>query len=403
MLSLANKKIIIGVSGGIAAYKIPLLVRLLKKNGADVQVLMTPAAHRFVTAETLAVVSGNPVYTDFFEGPTGIWNNHVEMGLWADLFVITPATANTIAKMAAGISDNLLLTTYLSARCPVMVAPAMDLDMYKHPTFLSNIETLKNNNCQIQDAESGELASGLVGTGRMAEPETLFQTIVSLLSPPLIMAGKKVLITAGPTYENIDPVRFIGNHSSGKMGFAIAEQFAAAGAEVHLITGPVALTDPQGVKTVHVRSADEMHAICMNLKDEMDIFIMSAAVADYKPAEPAKDKIKKNEDALQINLVKNPDILADVGKNKKQHQIVVGFALETHNELDHANEKLQRKNADLIVLNSLQHYGAGFGHDTNKITLITQNQAQELPLKSKKEAAKDILNAVNDLLKTKLV
>lgn len=402
MLSLDNKKILIGVTGGIAAFKIPLLVRLLKKNGAVVQVVMTPAAHRFVTAETLSVVSGNSVYTHFFDGPNGHWNNHVEMGIWADLMVIAPATANTIAKMAHGISDNLLLTTYLSSRAPVLLAPAMDLDMYQHPSFIQNLDLLKSRGAIIEDAETGELASGLIGTGRMAEPETLFATIASLLSTPKTLLGKKVLITAGPTHENIDPVRFIGNYSSGKMGFALAQVFAEAGAEVHLVTGPVILPDPNGVKVSRIQSAREMHQICMNHASDTDIFVMSAAVADYRPEDIAEEKIKKTSDHLHLELVKNPDILSDLGAHKRKNQVLVGFALETHNELEHANDKLQRKNADLIVLNSLNHYGAGFGHDTNKITLVTQNQAHELPLKSKKEAAKDILNAVLELIQLKL-
>ncbi|MCC7297280.1 MAG: bifunctional phosphopantothenoylcysteine decarboxylase/phosphopantothenate--cysteine ligase CoaBC, partial [Bacteroidia bacterium] len=369
---LANKNILLGVTGGIAAYKIPLLVRLLKKSGANVRVLLTPAAHRFVTAETLGVLSGNPVYTDFFNEETGEWNNHVELGIWPDLMVVAPATSNSISKMANGVADNLLLTTYLSARCPVLLAPAMDLDMYLHQSLKRNLDILAKDGCTIIEPETGELASGLVGQGRMAEPENIFATISKLLAPEISLEGKKILVTAGPTHENIDPVRFIGNYSTGKMGFAIAEAFLQAGAEVHLVTGPVALPDIEHVHMVRVNSAVEMLDACTKLFPEMDAAVMSAAVADYRPAEVATEKIKKKTEELHIHLVKNPDILATLGSLKIKEQVLVGFALETENELENAKEKLKRKNLDLIVLNSMRDAGAGFGHDTNKITLIDE-------------------------------
>lgn len=398
---LANKNILLGVTGGIAAYKIPLLVRLLKKSGANVRVLLTPAAHRFVTAETLGVLSGNPVYTDFFNEETGEWNNHVELGIWPDLMVVAPATSNSISKMANGVADNLLLTTYLSARCPVLLAPAMDLDMYLHQSLKRNLDILAKDGCTIIEPETGELASGLVGQGRMAEPENIFATISKLLAPEISLEGKKILVTAGPTHENIDPVRFIGNYSTGKMGFAIAEAFLQAGAEVHLVTGPVALPDIEHVHMVRVNSAVEMLDACTQLFPEMDAAVMSAAVADYRPAEVATEKIKKKTEELHIHLVKNPDILATLGSLKNKEQVLVGFALETENELENAKEKLNRKNLDLIVLNSMRDAGAGFGHDTNKITLIDEKEARELPLKSKKDVAKDILFTIAGLLKIK--
>jgi phosphopantothenoylcysteine decarboxylase/phosphopantothenate--cysteine ligase len=391
-----KKKILLGVTGGIAAYKIPGLVRLLKKAGMDVQVLMTPTAHQFVTAESLSVVSERPVYTDFFNDETGTWNNHVDLGLWPDLMLICPATATTLGKMASGISDNLLLTTYLSARCPVYVAPAMDLDMYVHPAVKQTLLQLENQGVHIIPADTGELASGLSGQGRMPEPETLFRIVSEYFTEPSKpLSGQSVLITAGPTYENIDPVRFIGNHSSGKMGFALAEEFHSLGASVHLISGPVALKAPNGVKTTFVRSALEMQSACMNFFQDSDIVVMAAAVADYRPVSTYGQKIKKTDDKLTIELVKNPDILAEMGEKKKPGQTLVGFALETHDELNHAQEKMKRKNLDMIVLNSLNDPGAAFGHDTNKVSILTkEGEINAHSLKTKKEVAKDIAHFI---------
>ncbi|MBL7810967.1 MAG: bifunctional phosphopantothenoylcysteine decarboxylase/phosphopantothenate--cysteine ligase CoaBC [Bacteroidetes bacterium] len=404
MHSLRNHKILLGVTGGIAAYKTPALVRLLVKAGAEVQVLMTPAAHRFVTAETLSVVSGKPVYTDFFEDDKGTWNNHVHLGLWADMMLIAPATANTLAKLGAGIADNLLLTTLLSARCPVWVAPAMDLDMYIHPSFIANIELLKSRGVQVIPAETGALASGLHGEGRMAEPETIAGEIASHFGKNPLFAGKKVLVTAGPTYENLDPVRFIGNYSSGKMGFALARAFYEFGAEVTLVTGPVHLNEPAGVQCVHVQSAEEMLNACLQFAQESDIVVMAAAVADYRPAEVATEKMKKNGDELQITLTRNPDILQTLCNQKRAGQFIIGFALETQNALDYALGKMKNKNLDMIVLNSLRDTGAGFGHDTNKVTLLTPDgKAQELPLQSKDAVADKIAGAISDLVQTNYI
>jgi len=402
MFSLANKKVLLGVTGGIAAFKTPMLVRLLKKAGAEVQVLMTPTAHRFVTAETLATLSGNPVFSEFFSDSHGKWNNHVELGIWPDLMVIAPATSNSISKMASGAADNLLLTTLLSARCPVLLAPAMDLDMYEHESLQSNLQLLATRGYLIEEPQHGELASGLVGKGRMAEPDDIFNRIGDLLTPVKGLIGKKVLVTAGPTQEAIDPVRYLSNHSTGKMGYAIAETFAACGAEVSLISGPVHIPAPANVKLLRVESALEMQAACDELFANADITVMSAAVADYRIQDIAEEKIKKSEEQLTLNLVKNPDILAGLGNKKQTHQVLIGFALETFNEVAFAHKKLQDKNLDMIVLNSLKDNGAGFGHDTNKITLISSNQARELPLKSKKAAALDIVQESAYLLHQKI-
>ena len=402
MFSLANKKVLLGVTGGIAAFKTPMLVRLLKKAGAEVQVLMTPTAHRFVTAETLATLSGNPVFTEFFSDSHGQWNNHVELGIWPDIMVIAPATSNSISKMAAGAADNLLLTTLLSARCPVLLAPAMDLDMYEHESLQSNLQLLATRGYLIEEPQHGELASGLVGKGRMAEPDDIFNRIGDLLTPVKGLIGKKVLVTAGPTQEAIDPVRYLSNHSTGKMGYAIAETFAACGAEVSLISGPVHIPAPANVKLLRVESALEMQAACDELFANADITVMSAAVADYRIQDIAEEKIKKSEEQLTLHLVKNPDILAGLGNKKQTHQVLIGFALETFNEVAFAHKKLQDKNLDIIVLNSLKDNGAGFGHDTNKITLISSNQARELPLKSKKAAALDIVQESAYLLHQKI-
>ena len=384
-------KILLGISGGIAAYKMPMLVRLLKKAGLEVKVIMTPSARQFVTAETLAVVSENPVITEFFDA-SGNWNNHVELGLWADLMLIVPATATTLAKMATGIADNALLTTYFSARCPVMVAPAMDLDMYQHETVHQNIKLLEKHGVVVIPAEDGPLASGLSGQGRMPEPETLFDVIIKQLNPVLPLKGKNVMVTAGPTYENLDPVRFIGNYSSGKMGYAIADSFAKQGANVTLISGPVSIETPKHVHRISVQSAQQMHDACLIAAKNADIVVMAAAVADYRPEITESQKIKK-QDMLTLNLVKNPDILNELGAIKPAGQTLIGFALESQNEMQFASEKLQRKNLDAIVLNSLADEGAGFAHDTNKVTIIYKNgDVNALPLMSKTAVASEIVN-----------
>ena len=397
---LQGKRIILGVCGSIAAYKSALLVRLLVKSGAEVKVIMTSSASDFITPLTLSTLSKNPVYSQFVKDDSGQWNNHVDLGLWADLMIIAPASANTIAKMANGICDNLLMATYLSARCPVALAPAMDLDMYQHPSTLGNLARLKSFGNKIIDAQHGELASGLVGQGRMAEPESIIQFIDDLFHNQARFKGKNILITAGPTFEPIDPVRFIGNHSSGKMGFAIAHVMASQGANVILISGPTQQqVEDENIQLVNVRTADQMHAACLEQFDTTDVAILSAAVADYKPASVADQKIKKKNDTLDISLVKTPDIAASLGKLKKNGQITVGFALETQNEGDNARKKLASKNFDMIVLNSLNDAGAGFGHDTNKITIIDkQNNVTNFELKSKREVAKDIVNTIFELI-----
>jgi phosphopantothenoylcysteine decarboxylase/phosphopantothenate--cysteine ligase len=394
MSVLKDKKILLGVSGGIAAYKTAHLVRLFIKAGAQVQVIMSPASLDFVTPLTLSTLSKNPVYFDFIDEQSGklSWNNHVELGLWPDFMIFAPATANTLSKMAQGLCDNLLMATYLSAKCPIFIAPAMDLDMYKHPSTIQNINALKAFNHEIIPAESGELASGLSGEGRMAEPENIVNFIEKSLSRQLPLLNKKILITAGPTYEAIDPVRFIGNHASGKMGYALAEQAAQLGAEVILVSGPSHLeAEHPWIKTVRVTSAQDMFDSCMSYFDEVDVVIAAAAVADYKPKEVAKQKIKKKEDTFDISLEKTKDILGYLGQNKK-HQILIGFALETENEIENAKQKIIKKNLDYIVLNSLNDQGAGFGQPTNKITLIDKNLIiKTFDLKPKDQVAKDIL------------
>jgi phosphopantothenoylcysteine decarboxylase/phosphopantothenate--cysteine ligase len=395
MSVLSGKKVILGVTAGIAAYKSAFLVRELIRREADVRVVMTPAARDFVTPLTLSTLSKNEVLFSFTdeEDEGGRWNNHVEMGLWADLFLIAPATANTLSKMAHGTCDNLLLAVYLSAKCPVYYAPAMDLDMYKHPSTAATFEKLQRfGNIQIP-AEHGELASGLVGQGRMAEPLTIVEFIEEDLYGKLPLRGKRLLVTAGPTYEPIDPVRFIGNHSSGKMGFALARAAAELGAEVTLVSGPSAeQLEHSGVRVIRVQTAQEMLDSCLEHFDGVDALIMSAAVADYRPAKVAANKIKKSDDAMTIDLVRNPDILKTLSA-QKQKQIMVGFALETDQELEHAKGKLQRKDLDLIVLNSLQDDGAGFGTSTNKVTLIDrQGAVTPLELKSKSDVARDIID-----------
>ncbi|WP_405327936.1 bifunctional phosphopantothenoylcysteine decarboxylase/phosphopantothenate--cysteine ligase CoaBC [Leeuwenhoekiella sp. LLG6367-2.1] len=397
MSILSEKKVLLGVTAGIAAYKAAILVRGFIKAGAQVRVVMTPEAKDFVTPLTLSTLSKNEVHSTFVstDNENAVWNNHVELGLWADFFVIAPATANTLSKMASGASDNLLLATYLSAKCPVYFAPAMDLDMYKHPSTHHSFEKLISFGNIMIPATSGELASGLEGQGRMAEPEDIVAFIERDMLSKLPLKGKKFLVTAGPTYEAIDPVRFIGNHSSGKMGFAIAEAAANLGASVYLIAGPTHLnTTHNFVTTIRVTSAEEMFAEVTKHYDTCDVAIAAAAVADYKPAAVANQKIKKKDSALVINLEPTQDILAYMGSEKKQ-QFLVGFALETENELENAKGKLKRKNLDLIVLNSLNDTGAGFRTETNKVTFITaDNQILPQELKPKNEVAEDLLDII---------
>lgn len=398
-MSLSGKKILIAISGGIAAYKIHFLIRDFVKKGAEVQVIMTPDAEHFVTKLSISTLSKNPVYSDFYSD-NGTWNSHVEMALWADVMVVAPCTTGTLSKMVHGLCDNLVIATYMSAKCPVFIAPAMDLDMYAHPSTTRNLELAESFGHHIIPAESGELASGLIGQGRMAEPETIAKSIEDFFDSETkkTLAGKTVLITAGPTYEAIDPVRFIGNHSSGKMGFSLAEQAAKRGAKVILISGPSAQKiNNENVELHKVTSAKEMLSKVLEFYDRTDIGIASAAVADYAPKEIAKEKIKKNDENLTIELVKNPDILKTMGE-KKTHQFLVGFALETQNEEENAKGKLEKKNLDMIVLNSLRDEGAGFKNDTNKIKIFTKTEKTEFDLKSKDEVAKDILDFVESQL-----
>lgn len=394
-MSLKDKNIVIGISGSIAAYKIATLVRLLRKAEASVQVIMTEEATQFITPLTLSTLSNRPVLVDYYDQKTGEWNNHVHIAEQADLIVLAPATANTLAKCAQGLCDNLLLAVYLSAKGPVAIAPAMDLDMWKHPAVQHNIELLKQYGHQIIPPGTGELASGLVGEGRLAEPEEILAFITKHFENNLPLKGKKALVSAGPTYEAIDPVRFIGNHSSGKMGYAIAKQLQALGAEVTLVSGPTALNSPNQVNRVDVVSAQEMFEAMDKHFLESDIVVMSAAVADYTPVEVADQKIKKKAEDFSIALKKTTDILASLGKEKRDNQTLVGFALETNNELAHAKDKLERKNLDFIVLNSMQDKGAGFAHNTNKITVINRTgEVISYDLKSKDEVAKDICNLI---------
>ena len=391
MSVLQHKHVLLGVTGGIAAYKAAFLVRLFIKEGAHVRVIMTPDAEEFVTPLTLSTLSKNPVYSSFADEEKN-WNNHVEIAEWADLMVIAPATANTISKMVSGKSDNILIATYLSATCPIYVAPAMDLDMFKHPSSQKNLEELSQHDHYIIEPESGELASGLIGKGRMAEPEHIVQFIKQNIEAALPLRGKKIVITAGPTYEPIDPVRFIGNHSSGKMGFSLAKEALSLGAHVVLISGPSALDlSHDNLKLIRVTTAQEMYDQAIGCYDEMDIAIASAAVSDYRIKEVFDNKIKKTEDTLTLELVKNPDILYELGKRKKD-QILVGFALETNNEVENAKEKLEKKNLDFIVLNSLRDKEAGFKKDTNKVSVITNELTTRFDTKSKDDVAKDIFN-----------
>jgi phosphopantothenoylcysteine decarboxylase/phosphopantothenate--cysteine ligase len=399
---LQGKKIVLGICGSIAAYKTTFLVRLLIKEGAEVQVIQTNASKDFVTPISLATLSKKPVYSDFTKNEMGEWVNHVDLGIWADLILIAPASANTIAKMAHGICDNLLTAVYLSAKCQTVVAPAMDLDMYVHPTTKENLAKLANHKVSIIEAEDGELASGLVGVGRMAEPEHIISFLKShFKSPAKLLSGKKVLITSGPTFEAIDPVRFIGNHSSGKMGLALAEEALKMGAEVEVISGPTSHVQySRDIKITKVISADEMLQATRHKFSSADIAIFAAAVADYRPMEAAPQKIKKSEETLTINLVKNKDIALEMSALKKPTQITVGFALETENEEQNAKDKLNKKKFDILVLNSLNHEGAGFAGNTNKVTIFTNdNKRQEFELKSKQEVAADIFAAIVSKLK----
>lgn len=397
---LKNKNIILGVCGSIAAYKSAVLVRLLIKAGANVKVILTADAANFITPLTLATLSKNPVYTKYFEEETGVWSNHVELGLWADYMIIAPASANTIGKMANGLCDNLLSAVYLSSKCPVFYAPAMDLDMWKHESTRANIDKLQEFGNVMISPGKGELASGLYGEGRMAEPEEIISFITAVIRKNLPLTGLKVMVTAGPTYEPIDPVRFVGNHSSGKMGFALADEMARLGADVTLISGPTAEKSNQQLSRIDVITAAEMLEACTDHFAQSNIIIMSAAVADYTPAEVALQKIKKKDEEFMITLKKTTDILLTLGQMKSPEQILVGFALETNNEEENAIYKLRKKNLDLIVLNSLQDKGAGFKKDTNKIT--TFNRAEEkvtYELKPKAQVAQDICTAILKLYK----
>ncbi len=398
-MSLKGRKIVLAVTGSIAAYKTPHLVRLMVKAGADVKVLITNAATDFVSPLSLATVSKNPVYSNVADGAA--WNNHVELGRWADAMLVAPCSANSLAKLANGLCDNLVCAVYLSAACPVFIAPAMDEDMWMHTATKNNLDKVRSYGNHIIPVAHGELASGLIGEGRMAEPEEIVQFLSAYFEKKNTnqLSGIKALVTAGPTYERIDPVRFIGNFSTGKMGIAIAESLAERGAEVTLVLGPSSQkTEHRGVTTIRVESAEEMYAACINVFPETKLAVLSAAVADYRPAEPAPEKIKKHGDTLDITLTKNKDILATLGGMKKEGQTLVGFALETTNEEANATEKLSRKNADMIVLNSLNDEGAGFGHDTNKISLVKKDGTiTKLPLQTKVQAAEAIVDNILEM------
>ena len=393
---LKGKHIILGVTGSIAAYKAATLTRLLVKEGASVKVVMTPLAKEFITPLTMATLSKSPIMVDFYNPENGDWNSHVDLGLWADLYLIAPASANTIGKMAGGIADNLLLTTYLSAKCPVMVAPAMDLDMYKHPVTQRNLKVLQSFGNIIIEPESGELASGLIGKGRMEEPERIVAFITDYFARQADFKGKKVVVTAGPTYEKIDPVRFIGNYSSGKMGLAIAEELAGRGAEVVLVCGPVNLkTSHPAIRRVDVESAAQMYEVTSKEFVNSDVAVLSAAVADFTPKEKADHKIKRGKDDLLLELLPTKDIAAELGRIKTASQLLVGFALETNDEEVNALSKMQRKNLDMIVLNSLNDKGAGFSVDTNKVTILDKAGDKTVyELKTKVEVAKDIVDQI---------
>lgn len=398
-MRLKDKNIILGITGSIAAYKAAMLLRLFVKEGASVQVVITPAGKEFITPVTLSALSGKPVISEFFGSNDGTWNSHVDLGLWADLMLVAPATASSIGKMANGIADNMLITTYLSVKCPVLVAPAMDLDMFAHPSTQRNLNILKEYGNIIIDPASGELASGLEGKGRMEEPEKILELVVEKLSGKKKLLNRSFLVTAGPTYEKIDPVRFIGNYSSGKMGYAIAEELADAGAEVILVSGPVSLTlkNPD-IKVVSVESAQEMYEHSLRVFPACDGAVMCAAVADFTPVEKTVEKTKRGEENWSIELKPTKDIAAELGKIKKESQLLIGFALETNDELSNASAKLKNKNLNFIVLNSLKDAGAGFRVDTNKITIVEKgNKMQEFELKSKKEVARDIVEKIIQL------
>lgn len=398
-MSLQGRHILLGVTGSIAAYKAALLCRLLKGAGAEVQVVMTPLAKEFITPLTMATLSRRPILVEFFDPENGAWNSHVSLGEWADCMLVAPATANTLAKMAHGIADNLLLTTYLSARCPVAVAPAMDLDMFAHTATQENLETLRRRGVAVIEPGDGELASGLSGKGRMAEPAEIVAQLAELLSEKKkSLQGKRLIVTAGATIEAIDPVRFISNHSTGKMGYALAEALAARGAEVTLVSGRTALPCPEGVRRVETRSAEEMYRACMREFAAADGAVMCAAVADYTPEEVSPVKLKKGEGEMTIRLKRTRDIAAELGADKG-NRLLVGFALETDHEAENAESKLCRKNFDFIVLNSLRDAGAGFGGDTNKVTLIDRAGREELPLLSKAETAERIVDKIESILK----
>ncbi|MGG9961470.1 bifunctional phosphopantothenoylcysteine decarboxylase/phosphopantothenate--cysteine ligase CoaBC [Ferruginibacter sp. SUN106] len=394
---LQGKKIILGITGSIAAYKTAVLVRLLVKQGAEVKVIMTTAAKDFVTPLVLSTLSKNDVLSDIANNDS--WANHVMLGRWADIMLIAPLSCNTLAKMANGLCDNLLMAVYLSATCPVVVAPAMDEDMWHHTSTKDNLKKLSSFSNHIIPVANGELASGLIGEGRMAEPENIVEWLDHFFLNKLELKGKKILVTAGPTYEALDPVRFIGNHSSGKMGIALAAEMQSRGANVTLVLGPSIITAPENIEVIKVKSASEMYEACISRFDKMDIAVMSAAVADYTPVNIASEKIKKNDDSFTIELTKTKDILKSLGEKKTDKQFLVGFALETNNEKAYALKKLQTKNADMIVLNSLNDIGAGFGHDTNKITIFDRGGKEyNFDTKSKQEVAKDIVNTIIKLL-----
>jgi phosphopantothenoylcysteine decarboxylase/phosphopantothenate--cysteine ligase len=397
---LTGKKILLGITGSIAAYKSAVLARLLVRDGAEVKVIMTPSAHDFITPLTLSTLSRNPVLTQFADMHSGQWNSHVELGLWADIMIIAPASANTIAKCASGICDNLLLATYLSAKCPVFLAPAMDLDMFNHPSTQANLDRLESFGNSIIQPGSGELASGLTGIGRMEEPENIVEIIREFLANRLSLSGKTILVTAGPTREPVDPVRFIGNHSTGKMGIAIANELANRGAQVKLVLGPSEYSPFAGINEIfRVNTAVEMMEVSKSLFPACQAAIFTAAVADYRPSIPSAQKIKKKEETLHIDLVKNPDIALELGKHKKPGQVTVGFALESANAAENAKEKLKTKYFDFIVVNSLEDKGAGFATDTNKISIIDKTGIQtDFPLKPKEEVAKDIVEYLTRLL-----
>lgn len=396
--ALQGKKIVLGITGSIAAYKAAVLARALIKKGAEVQIVITPAGKEFITPVTLSALTSKPVISEFFAQRDGTWHSHVDIGLWADAMVIAPATASTIGKMANGVADNMLVTTYLSMKAPVFVAPAMDLDMFAHPSTRRNLDILRSYGNHIIEPTSGELASHLVGKGRMEEPETIVKVLEGFFSTQQQLTGKKIIITAGPTYERIDPVRFIGNYSSGKMGYALAEACAERGAEVVLVSGPVNLQAQHPcIRTIHVESAAQMYEATTAEYKNADAGILCAAVADFTPESVAGTKIKREKDDLSLRLKPTQDIAAALGRQKRDGQLLVGFALETDRELEHAREKLERKNLDFIVLNSLNDKGAGFRTDTNKITIIDRQNVTPYPLKSKKEVADDIIDRLVSL------